>query len=340
MRLFEINGSQMNSQLVKNLLLELGMAVNKRCREVFANNQSGLNKEVKISPADIIYQIDLEAEEEIVNILNSRGREFGGIELIAEGIGEDDLSFYPEGQKSYALKIICDPIDGSRGLMYGKRPAFFLAAAGPAESQLLSDMSVSVMVELPIPKQGEFDILSSVRGEGVAVIRQDLSGNEKSIDFELSKEKSVEGGFMSFAKFCYPGKDLIAKVEEQFLDELFSNRPESFLPVFDDQYISTGGQLYELIAGHDRFTVDFRAAMYRKFRAEGKREGQVCHPYDMAGLLIAREFGLIIEDLDGKPFDCPLTTDISIDWVGFANEHIKEQCRALLAKLLKKEGVI
>ena len=31
--------------------------------------------------------------------------------------------------------------------------------------------------------------------------------------------------------------------------------------VFDDQYISTGGQLYELAVGHDLFTADLRPAV-------------------------------------------------------------------------------
>jgi len=329
----------MDAHLVQDLLIEIGMAVNRRCRQVFLDGLSNLNKEVKVSPADIIYQIDIEAEDEIVRILTARGAEFGGIELIAEGIGAQDVSFYPEGSLDCQLKIICDPIDGSRGLMYAKRPAFFLAAAGPISAQRLSDMTVSVMVELPIPKQDEYDVLSAVKGEGLKVKRYTDSGSFREIAFESSKADTVEGGFMSFAKFCYPGKDLIARVEERFLDKLFSGREEEFLPVFDDQYISSGGQLYELIVGHDLFTVDFRASMYRRFESEGKKIGQVCHPYDMAGLLIAQEFGLIIEDVKGNPFDCGLTTDINVDWLGFANESIRTQCRTILHEIFEEEGL-
>ena len=329
----------MDVHSVQDLLLEIGMAVNRRCRQVFQDSPSGLNKEVKVSPADIIYQIDIEAEEEIVRILTARGAEFGGIELIAEGIGAQDVSFYPEDSSDCQLKIICDPIDGSRGLMYAKRPAFFLAAAGPVFAKKLSDMAVSVMVELPIPKQSEFDVLSAVKGEGLKAKRFDSSGSFRELELEPSMADSVEGGFMSFAKFCYPGKDLIARVEERFLDQLFSKRDEEFLPVFDDQYISSGGQLYELIVGHDLFTVDFRASMYKKFKSDGKKQGQVCHPYDMAGLLIAQEFGLIVEDAQGNPFDCGLSTNIAVDWIGFANKSIRNQCRSILHEILEKEGL-
>ena len=332
--------SLMNHNAVKELLIELGLAVNKKCTQLLLNNTSDLNREVKVSPADIIYQIDIEAEEEIITILKSKAHEFGGIELIAEGIGENDLSFYPENSDSYSLRIICDPIDGSRGLMYGKRPAFFLAAAGPASAETLQDMEVSVMVELPIPKQNEFDVLSAVRNKGFEVFRHSIDGDSRIIKLEKSAAKSVEGGFMSFAKFCYPGKDLISKIEEAFLNQLFEDRKEEFLPVFDDQYISTGGQMYELICGHDRFTADFRGSLYKLFKLQGKKQGQVCHPYDMAGLLIAEEAGIIVTDLRGKIFNSGLSTDIKVDWIAYANESIRQECEEILKNLLWDEKII
>lgn len=330
----------MDQTAVKELLLKIGLKVNQRCSEVLSSNPANLNEEVKTSPADIIYRIDIEAEEEIINILKADAELFGGIELIAEGIGEHDISRYPDASGNCSIKIICDPIDGSRGLMYGKRAAFFLAAAGPLSAQSLRDMTVSVMVELTVPKQTKFDVLSAIKGEGANFYRysSDLSFTE--IDLQPSLEKSVEGGFMSLAKFCYPGKDLIGRIEEKMLDRLFGNRTEEYLPVFDDQYISTGGQLYELICGHDRFTADFRASMYRKFTEEGKRNGQVCHPYDMAGLLVAEEAGILITDAKGEPFNTPLTTDFNVDWIGYANKDIKKQCEPILLALLRDESII
>ena len=56
--------------------------------------------------------------------------------------------------------------------------------------------------------------------------------------------------------------------------------------IFDDQYISTGGQLAELISGHDRFLADIRPLAYGKL---GFRTSLVCHPYDICTALIARE---------------------------------------------------
>ena len=49
------------------------------------------------------------------------------------------------------MRIIIDPIDGTRGLMYDKRSAFFLAGAAPnrGDSTTLQDIEVAAMVELP-----------------------------------------------------------------------------------------------------------------------------------------------------------------------------------------------
>ena len=223
---------------LEQFLMEVGLAVNARCRSAFESS-SDLTEEVNTSPADIIYKIDVEAEEVIVQLMEENAHRFGGIILLAEGIGEDDLSIYPDGlgQEDAQTKIICDPIDGSRGLMFAKRPAFFLGAGGKASAKKLSELDVSVMVELPIPKQSQWDILSARRGRGTNVNRYHENGQITKIDFKPDAKKSIEGGFCSFAKFCYPGKDFIAKVEELFFDALFANKEEEYLPAFDDQYI-------------------------------------------------------------------------------------------------------
>ena len=49
--------------------------------------------------------------------------------------------------------------------------------------------------------------------------------------------------------------------------------------VFDDQYICTGGQFYELIVGHDRFIADLRPLFYQILH---QPPGLCCHPYDYA----------------------------------------------------------
>ena len=190
------------TEKLREFLIEVGLAVNSRCRSVF-NSDTSLTTEVNTSPSDIIYQIDIEAEEVIIKMMEESASEFGGILLLAEGIGENDISFYPTGlaAKDAKTKIICDPIDGSRGLMYDKRPAFFfLAAAGAIDSIKLSDLDLSVMVELPIPKQGEWDVLSAVRNSGFKAERYNEKGNQGAVNLSPCEKSSIEGGFFSVSK--------------------------------------------------------------------------------------------------------------------------------------------
>ena len=102
--------------------------------------------------------------------------------------------------------------------------------------------------------------------------------------------------------------------------------------VFDDQYISTGGQFYELIVGHDRFNADLRPAFYR---AQRLGEGMCCHPYDCAGLLVAEEAGVVITDAHGQPLDAPLDTTSGVSWVGYANARLRQRIEPLVLEYLK-----
>ena len=69
--------------------------------------------------------------------------------------------------------VIVDTIDGTRGLMYDKRPAWCLAAAAPRGGSL-RDIVAAAMTELPTVKQGAADQLSGTRGAGVVAERIDL----------------------------------------------------------------------------------------------------------------------------------------------------------------------
>ncbi len=78
---------------------------------------------------------------------------------------------------------------------------------------------------------------------------------------------------------------------------------------FEDQYLSTGGQLYELLAGHDRFIADLRPLFAPVLAARGQAPGLTCHPYDICTLLLAEEAGVIVTAPHGGPLDVPLDVD-------------------------------
>jgi len=102
--------------------------------------------------------------------------------------------------------------------------------------------------------------------------------------------------------------------------------------IFDDQYISTGGQFFELINGHDRFNADLRPAFYG---LQSQPEGLCCHPYDCATLLIAEEAGVIITNEAGQPLDGPLDCTTGLNWIGYANATLRRQIEPLIQQFLK-----
>ncbi len=106
--------------------------------------------------------------------------------------------------------------------------------------------------------------------------------------------------------------------------------------MFDDQYISTGGQFYELIVGHDRFIADLRPLFYQ---IQKMPVGMCCHPYDCATWLIAEEAGVLLMDGLGQPFDGPLDTTTGLSWAGYANADIRRAIEPVLLRFLRNYGI-
>jgi hypothetical protein len=109
---------------------------------------------------------------------------------------------------------------------------------------------------------------------------------------------------------------------------------------FEDQYICSGGQLYELMAGRDRFVADLRPLMEQLLAQRGLALGICCHPYDVCTELIARELGVIVTDEAGRPLAAPLDVDSEITWIGYANPAIRQQIEPALQAALQRRGFI
>jgi hypothetical protein len=92
---------------------------------------------------------------------------------------------------------------------------------------------------------------------------------------------------------------------------------------FEDQYLSTGGQLYELVMGHDLFQADLRPLLRPLLKNRGLESGLCCHPYYICTELIAREAGILISDELGFPLRSELNLSADVSWVGYANNHIR-----------------
>jgi hypothetical protein len=303
-----------------------------------------LSRTTGYAGSDVIYAIDREVEEGLVAMLEAEAGALGGIVLVAEGIGENEISSYPQGRADAvcAWRLLVDPIDGTRGIMMDKRSAWFLAgvAANKGPGTRLRDIDCSIMAELPTSRAAVADTFTAVRGEGVQAVRSSMVGEADPVEVSVTPFAggSIRGGFAQFAKFFPPGREHMAAIEEEMIRRLFPDAEPGEILCFEDQYISTGGQLVELITGRDRFTADLRATLYQSKPFAGQRIGHVCHPYDLAGWLVAEEAGIQLTNPDGTPLDGPFETTVPADWIGYANAAVRHEVEPTLLALLKERS--
>ncbi len=374
--------------------------------------------------ADTIYGVDTAVDPLLEAFCEEWGNETPLV-LVAEGLedehGREGPVVFPRGLRAdrALIRVIVDPIDGTRGLMYDKRSAWALAGVAPNKGPgtRLRDIEIAVMTELPTSKMGHGDVLWAIKGQGTRAVRERLEEKKSLVEPQVflddlthrpvgrvltkmgkvadehvidalnhqnreggrigdilvgrghvteqdvqialafqageepdmapaimsiitgeplrvrpSQATDIHHGFASVANF-FPGtKELSSRLMEHLAKNLIGPADVTKATVFDDQYISTGGQFYELVVGHDRFTADLRPAFYK---LQGQPEGLCCHPYDCATLLIAEEAGAIITDAAGEPLDGPLDTTTGLNWVGYANPALRRKIEPLVQGFLQ-----
>lgn len=299
---------------------------------------SRLSRIAKITAADTIYGIDAVVEPVILAWLARHWPASEPVELVMEGLEELGAVTFPRGTPVRATqwKLILDPIDGTRGLMHDKRSAWTLAGLSPQRGPRtdVSHITVAAMTELTTSKAGFADQLSAVRGGGLRAMRLDLrTGRRRTFRPQPSRATTLAHGFGAFAKFLPEGKAWLAEREEQLWRELGLTGASGGEPVFDDQYISTGGQLCELVLGHDRFIADVRPVAFARLGL-GAGASLACHPYDICTLLVAEEAGCVVRDADGRRLRAPLDTTTAVAWVGYANRALAHRIAPVLRRVL------
>ena len=291
----------------------------------------------EVTTADTIYRVDKISEGTVLGWLGANWPADWPLELVMEGVTENRPVTFPTGTPTgkTTLKLIVDPIDGTRPLMYDKRAAWVLAGLAPQRgtSTNLADIRVAAMTELPTTKQWRADQLSAVRGAGVVMEGIDAFQPTRkwAITPRPSRATDFEHGFATFFKPFPEGKALTAQIEEALWDRLHGpgHRPPT-LAVFDDQYLSTGGQLYELMTGRDRMVADLRPLVLSSL---GYHRSMTCHPYDICTGFLLAEVGGVIETPDGRPLNAPLDTTSPVAWIGYANETLARLVRPVLRQL-------
>jgi len=327
---------------IKLLHEEIRDAVVAACE---ASSTADLAAIAKEEAGDTIYAIDKVSEELLVEFFSREIAVHTPIVLIGEGLEPAGKILLPAGisEEEAVWRIIVDPIDGTRGVMYQKRSPWILTGVAPNKGPQtnLQDIELAVQTEIPLIKQHLSDTLWAIKGQGAHAERYNrLNGERTPLQLHPSKANTIAHGFAMIARFFPSAREVLAEIDEEIVRDALGPVQPGKAQCFEDQYICTGGQLYELMAGHDRFVADIRPLLEQVLARRGLALGICCHPYDLCTELIARELGVIVTDVFGQPLRAPLDVDADVGWVGYANEAIRQQIEPRLQAALRKRDLI
>jgi fructose-1,6-bisphosphatase/inositol monophosphatase family enzyme len=289
---------------------------------------------------DTLFAVDRVSEPVLLERFGELARRWPCL-LVAEGLGQDGRRVLPEGAAPEVV-ILVDPIDGTRGLMVQKRPAWVLTGVAPYRggTETLADIVLAVQTEIPLVKQHLCDQMWAIAGRGMQVERLDrTTGARRAITLQPSRATTLLQGFGGLSKFFPGARAELGALDDEIVERSLGPTQRGRALAFEDQYISSAGQLYELVAGHDRWIADLRPVIEPLLARRGRALGICSHPYDLCTELIAREAGVIVTDAGGRPLAAPLDVFAEIAWVGYANATIRGLVEPALREALAARGL-
>lgn len=317
-------------------LLLLQERIQRAVREnTTAQSTDVLSRRVRDAAGDTIFGIDVDAEHILLQFCEEWGRR-RCFELVAEGIDERGMRFGRPGASGPQFRLIVDPIDGTRGLMFDKRSAWCLAALAPADDARLATIECAAMTELPTSRQGAVDRLWAIRGGGANGERRTADGCTRPLAVVPSAATDLLHGFATVVNYFQGGKEFTARIEEDFLQRERGGWNPDKAEIYTDQYICSGGQLAEVALGRDRLVIDLRPLVHRKL---GFASSLCSRPYDVCTALVAQEAGCVVTAPDGSPLDAPLDVTTNVAFVAYANPGLAARLQPLLADVLVAHGL-
>ena len=138
------------------------------------------------------------------------------------------------------------------------------------------------------------------------------------------------------ARFFPGARDELAAIDDEIVRGALGPVQPGKAQCFEDQYIWTGGQLYELMAGHDRFVADLRPLVEPVLRcprpaASASAAIPTISPRSSSRARLASSW----LDPAGGPLDAPLDIETDVAWVGYANAALRAQIEPHLQAALR-----
>jgi hypothetical protein len=192
-----------------------------------------------------------------------------------------------------------------------------------------------MLSEIPDSRAAQYRHLCALAGAPcIASVRELASSAVLSQrKLEPSSDDRCDDGYFPFFRYLADQRPAIARVEAAFFDRLARFERANVRTCYDDQYISSGGQLALVALGAYRMVVDVRTLAGRVLG----RASMTCKPYDVAGAVIcAQSAGAIVVAPDGTPLDFPIDCETPVDFVAFANEATRARLAPHLAQALRE----
>ncbi|MDZ4772955.1 MAG: hypothetical protein SGI72_07445 [Planctomycetota bacterium] len=296
-----------------------------------------------IGAGDVTYGIDVPTEAVLDRWL-VRTAQSEPISLLTEDAGwrhrgpnghggVRDLAGFDHG----GVRIVVDPIDGTRNLMADVRSAWsVIAIAGAGESEpRMSDVEGGVLAEIPDSRGGDARVFRATSDGRVRLSIESVDGLLVRQDgiWQCDDDARVDNGYFPFFRYSHDMRPAIAQIEADFFARLEQMESAELRTCYDDQYISNGGQLALVTLGTYRMIADLRAFL----AAKRGRPTLTCKPYDCAGaILVARAAGCVVTDAGGGELDFPLDVSTPVSFVAFANAATRARLEPHLNAVLPR----
>jgi hypothetical protein len=324
-------------QPIREIHGEIRDLVVSRCEQ---SRLEEMSEVVEEGGGDTLFAIDRISEARLVALFDERIASRAPMVLIGEGIAKGKITL-PLGTpaEDAVWRVIVDPIDGTRSLMYQKRSGWILTGVAPnrGDDTSLADIELAVQTEIPLVKQHLSDCLWAQKGSGARGERFNRITKERTpFTPAPSAARELDHGFATIVRFFSGGREVLGAVDDELACAVLGCGGEAKAPSFEDQYLSTGGELYELMMGHDRLVADLRPLLVPILEERRASPGLSCHPYDISTELIAREAGVIITGGLGDQLNAALNIEADVSWVGYANRAIRELVEPRLHDAIEK----
>jgi hypothetical protein len=261
---------------------------------------------VRTEGGDDVFGVDARAEAALAAALAGLGARWPGTAVVE---GHDEPVAVGDGTGPW--RYLVDPVDGTRGLLAGKRSAWVLLGAG-RHAATLEDLEVGAAVEIPTRRAAVGLVAHAARGGRPHAVDDDLAGR-------TSPPRPVElrprGGdlarrFVTVVRLAPGSHGPIGRWADAHL---------AGLEVYDDLVPCTGGYLVGLATGTDAAVLDPRPLLVPGHLA--------AHPYDLAALVVTRAAGAVVEALPPGPLRVPLDCTTDVAWAGYADAEVAARLR-------------